>query len=54
MYVAIADVVAEFESNDGAVSVLRSSPRGARLEDPFGTLPTSPFSRDVSDHGPAS
>ena len=28
MYVAIPDVLAEFESPDGAVSVLRSSPRG--------------------------
>ena len=29
MYVAIADVTAEFVSRDGAVTVLRSSPRGA-------------------------
>jgi N,N-dimethylformamidase len=33
MYVAIPDVLAEFESPDGAVSVLRSSPRGAFYSD---------------------
>ena len=33
MYVAIPDVLAEFESPDGAVNVLRSSPRGAFYSD---------------------
>jgi len=33
MYVAIPDVLAEFESRDGAVRVLRSSPRGAFYSD---------------------
>jgi len=33
MYVAIPDVLAEFESSTGAVCVLRSSPRGAFYSD---------------------
>ena len=33
MYVAIPDVLAEFESSTGTVSVLRSSPRGAFYSD---------------------
>src|SRR5262245_32380290 len=33
MYVAIPDVLAEFESAEGAVTLLRSSPRGAFYND---------------------
>ena len=47
MYVAIADALAEFESADGAVTVLRSSPRGAF----YGDLAAGPYRVTLSKPG---
>ena len=47
MYVAIPDVLAEFESPDGAVTVLRSSPRGAF----YGDLASGPYLVTLSQQG---
>ena len=47
MYVAIPDALAEFESPDGAVTVLRSSPRGAF----YGDLADGPYRVTLSRQG---
>ena len=39
MYVAIPEALAEFESPDGAITILRSSPRGAL----YGDLPDGAY-----------
>jgi N,N-dimethylformamidase beta subunit-like protein len=47
MYVAIPDALAEFESPDGAVTVLRSSPRGAF----YGDLADGPYRVTIGKPG---